>query len=75
MNDIDGAIAAVSEPKSVEMMQLQARVGSTGRPFSVIVPVDVTDEEALAICGYVAALPTELRRQRPASRIVLPRPM
>ena len=75
MNDIDAAIAAAREPERVEMVQRGARVTTTGRPFVVSVPVDLTDEEALAVCGFVSQLPTALRRERTKTRLLLPRPM
>ena len=74
MNGVDGAIAAASQPAAVEMAQIQRTIASTGRPFMLTVPADLTDEEALAICGFVASVPVSLR-QRGRSRILLPRPI
>ena len=74
MNGIDGAIAAAGKPPGVEMAQMQRTIASTGRPFMLAVPADLTDEEALAICGFVTSLPVSLR-QRGQSRIILPRPI
>ena len=74
MNGIDGAIKAVSQPPAVEMAQIQRTIASTGRPFMLTVPTDLSEEEALAICGFVASVPVTLR-QRHGPRILLPRPI
>ena len=74
MNGIDAAVAAAERP-GIEMAQIRHTIPSTGRPFMLAVPVDLTEEEALAICGFVSTVPASLRQRRAQPRILIPRPI
>ena len=48
---IDAAIAEADKP-TVQMEQLQVTISSTGRPFIVMFPSDMTDAELLEVIGW-----------------------
>lgn len=61
---IDAAINAAAAP-TVQMEQLQVTIASTGRPFVVAFPSDLTDAELLEIIGWQGtALRTHLAENR-----------
>lgn len=48
------------------------RIHVSGRPFSMQIPADLTEAEALAICRFVATLPEELAKASKPN-IIVPR--
>lgn len=76
MDPVDEAIAAAAaQPRTFQMQQHSVTIASTGRPFVMAVPVDVTEAELLEIVGWVGrdlrlALQQRQRTTRP--RIVIP---
>lgn len=81
MNDeakdpIEAAIA-VTEAPVVQVATVQVTISSTGRPFAMQIPVDMTDGEMAEVVGWMcstvlASLRAE-RAKNPASRILVPR--
>ena len=71
--DIDEAIAKAQEASEdvIEMYRGQAAFNTSGRPFEVMVPSDLTHQEALALCGYIVQLQSQLA-SRKRSPLVLP---
>jgi len=70
MDDLDKAIAAEAAPQAVPMVQAQVTISSTGRPFQIAVPADLTDSEMVEIVGWMT---TSLRKQIEANRQQKPR--
>lgn len=74
-DQIDGAIAA-TETRTVEMIEIPVTIASTGRPFKVAVPVDMTDAELVEATGWILTqLAAHLRTTRaksPIGRILIP---
>jgi len=75
MDPIDAAIAATRPtPDQVQLQQVgPVVIASTGRPFVLAVPPDMTDAELHEAIAWMAS-PSGLRGmlRRPTSRIVLP---
>lgn len=73
MDPIDQAIAA--QQQTVQLVQVgPVQIASTGRPFVLGVPQDLTSDELHEIVAWIAN-PGGLRAQlrpRPINRIVLP---
>lgn len=76
MDPIDAAIAAAEQPQPIPMVQRQLTITTTGRPFVLAHPEDLTEGELFEVIGWMAtALRGELakRHQRsPAARILVP---
>lgn len=64
-----------TEP-TVQMAQVQITISSTGRPFAVTFPTDMTDGELAEATGWMlTTLLGSLRQERaktPAGRIIVP---
>lgn len=77
-NGIEAAIAAVEEPQSVTMITIPVTISSTGRPFEISVPVDMTDAELIEAGGWMlTALSNHFRAERvktAGGRIIIPGP-
>lgn len=73
MDPVDAAIEA-AQPQPVRLRQLQVTIASTGRPFVLAIPEDISEAELFEIVGWLAHdLRIALGQQRtPASRIVVP---
>ncbi len=73
---IAAAIEATEQPAAVQMSQFQVTIASTGRPFVVIVPTDMTDSELAEASGWMLTdLLRGLRNERaktPVGRILVP---
>ena len=65
---IEQASAATQQ---VRMAQLQGHFGTTGRPFQVIIPADLTWQEACALVKAIADLPAQMAAQ-PKPHIIVP---
>lgn len=73
---IEAAIAAADQP-TVAMAQLQVTIASTGRPFAMTFPADMTDAELVEVTGWmltsvVGSLRAE-RARRSSGRLIIPR--
>jgi hypothetical protein len=76
-DQLDAAIAATEGQKAVvQMEQINVTIASTGRPFAIGIPMDMTEPELLEVIGWMSTnLRIHLGQRRakgPASRIVLP---
>lgn len=73
---IAAAIEATEQPPAVQMTQLQVTISSTGRPFIVAFPVDMTDGELAEAAGWMLSSVLQgLRAERaktPIGRILVP---
>lgn len=73
---VDAAIAATEPTRTVEMMGIPGTIASTGRPFRVDVPADMTEAELIEVTGWMLTqLATALRQRReqtPLGRILIP---
>ena len=62
---IDQAIADTQPSPAVEMVDTGVvMINRTGRPFKMIVPKDLTGDEARAIVSYVIGLPEQLAARK-----------
>jgi hypothetical protein len=72
---IDAAIAATAN--SVTLMEIPVTIASTGRPFKITVPVDMTDGELAEVMGWMGSgLLNHFRAERAKTaggRIIVPR--
>lgn len=73
---IDAAIEAATEPPAVQMASVQIRISSTGRPFALQFPADMTDSELAEATGWMlTTLLVSLRTERAKTaqgRIIVP---
>lgn len=69
------AIAATEAPAAIQMQQHTLTINSTGRPFQMVFPVDMTDSELLEVIGWMGSdlrLYLQARRKNPLGRLVAP---
>jgi hypothetical protein len=77
---IDAAVKA-TEPPTVNMEQLTITISSTGRPFIVGWPTDLTESELFEVIGFLTTglrgevLKRAAKRADPASRLTIARAM
>jgi hypothetical protein len=73
MDPVDAAIEA-AQPQPVRLRQVQVTIASSGRPFVLAIPEDLSEAELFEIVGWMSNdLRIGLAQQRsPASRIVVP---
>jgi len=68
--------AAIAKAETVQMLPISVTIASTGRPFQVAVPLDMTDAELVEAAGWMLTqLANHLRTERaktPAGRILVP---
>lgn len=73
---IDAAVSAAERP-TVEMLQLNVTISSTGRPAMLALPADATDGELAELAGWMlTAVLGKLRADRTKTaggRILVPR--
>lgn len=74
---IAAAIAATDQPAPVEMLTIPVTIASSGRPFQVSIPIDMTDGELAEVMGWMgSAILNHLRAERlktAGGRIIVPR--
>lgn len=71
LDPVAEAIAAVDQPPPIVMTKVELTL-FTGRPAQLVVPADMTPQEALGMIGVVLQVVERIEAQRPASRLVLP---
>lgn len=73
---VEAAIAATEQGPTFAMAQAQVTISSSGRPFAMQFPADMTDAEMAEVCGWMLTNVLQgLRQQRaktPAGRIIVP---
>lgn len=76
MDPVDQAIAAAAEMQPITLEQRELTIASTGRPFVLAFPPDMTEAELFEVVGWMAnnlRIHLAQRRQSaPAARLVLP---
>jgi hypothetical protein len=74
---IAAAIEATAESQAAAMAQAQVTISSTGRPFAVTFPADMSDSELAEAVGWMlTSLMHSLRAERAKTaggRIIVPR--
>lgn len=60
---VDQAIAATEQPQMVAAVERSITVTATGRTIHLLYPVDITDQEMLALIGWVAQQMPGFREQ------------
>lgn len=75
---IDAAIAAADQP-TVQMEQLTITISSTGRPFIITWPSDLSEAELFEVVGFLTTglrgevIKRAAKRADPASRLAIAR--
>lgn len=53
---VDQAIEAVANGAAMTMAQTEIRISSTGRMAVILLPIDITDAEALEVIGVIPGI-------------------
>jgi len=71
MDDVDKAIDTVAN--TIEMLSIPVQISSTGRPFKIDVPADLSDAEMLEITAWMLGplLATVRKNREPAKGHIL----
>lgn len=62
------ATAANAEPAPLKMVQLNAKIASTGRPASILIPADATEGEIAELAGWMLTFVLKAARNSAAQR-------
>ena len=68
IDQVDAAIAAATQ--RVEVIQTQIALPPHGRPAALVIPRDITAEEAYQMMTAVAKIIEQVRASNPAARLV-----
>lgn len=70
MSDLEAAITAVEQPRTVALAQYDLTIASSGRPARILVPADATDGELAELAGWMLTqLMAAMRTKREAAAV------